>query len=567
MFNKRLNKKILFALLISFFGRNHQVLARDLLAKVHLNYLEDNLSSIFFVNPQKKISFSQDQHNSILLSQDTLDNIEFDFPRKIQVVGNSIFDEEIEAIIQPYQDKPVDLNQLQAIAKEITQLYLNQGYITTRAIVSGVNLIEVQEGEIADIIVEGAKRLENYVKDRIALGAKTPLNATKLEEQLRLLKLDPLIENIEASLRKGENEKQSILAVRVIEADPFFGTVGIDNYSPPSIGDTQAIFRFGYGNVFGWGDSFRISYTPRWQSWTGTYNIDMFYQVPLNPMNGKLQARISLQENKVIRGVFKDFDISGESQFYELSYRQPVLSNPRKELAFSVGMSYRNGQTFTFQGPTPFGIGPNEDGISRTNVLSLGQDYVKRDKTGTWALQSQFRIGIGLFDVTKSVKKNDPDGYFFSWLGQVQRVQVLNSNNFLIIQAGLQLSDRPLLPSEQFVIGGGQSVRGYRQNVRAGDNGFRFSIEDRITVVKNEEFLPILQVVPFFDMGSVWNNVNNPNIQPDKTFIAALGLGLIWQPIKGLNLRLDYAPPLIDLVDRGNNIQDDGLYFNLKYDF
>ena len=86
-------------------------------------------------------------------------------------------------------------------------------------------------------------------------------------------------------------------------------------------------------------------------------------------------------------------------------------------------------------------------------------------------------------------------------------------------------------------------------------------------MVRNEEFLPVLQIAPFFDMGSVWNNVNNPNIQPDETFIAALGLGLIWQPVEGLNMRIDYAPPLIDLVDRGNNIQDDGLYFNLTYDF
>lgn len=110
-------------------------------------------------------------------------------------------------------------------------------------------------------------------------------------------------------------------------------------------------------------------------------------------------------------------------------------------------------------------------------------------------------------------------------------------------------------------------MRGYRQNVRAGDNGFRFSIEDRITLVKNEELLPVFQLAPFFDMGSVWNAPENPNFQADERFIAALGLGLIWQPIDGLNLRIDYAPPLIDLVDRGNNIQDDGLYFSLKYNF
>lgn len=73
-----------------------------------------------------------------------------------------------------------------------------------------------------------------------------------------------------------------------------------------------------------------------------------------------------------------------------------------------------------------------------------------------------------------------PDGQFLSWLGQVQRVQVLGNNNFLVIQGDLQLTGNSLLPSQQFVIAGGQSVRGYRQNARSGDNGALFSIKDRL---------------------------------------------------------------------------------------
>jgi hemolysin activation/secretion protein len=66
-----------------------------------------------------------------------------------------------------------------------------------------------------------------------------------------------------------------------------------------------------------------------------------------------------------------------------------------------------------------------------------------------------------------------PDGNFFSWLSQVQRLHFLNRDNLLINQLDFQLTPDALLPSEQFVIGGGQSVRGYRQNVLGGDSGFR----------------------------------------------------------------------------------------------
>jgi hemolysin activation/secretion protein len=533
----------------------------------HIPTLAEELSFKNNNDNSKYLDYSL-SNNHYLISQNT--NQEF-YIKNIEVKDNSIFNNEINAITKDYQNKNVTSQNLEDIANQITQLYLNQGYITTRAIVDNiigdVAIIRVDEGQIEVIEIEGTQRLENYVRQRVALGTTTPLNSGDLEDQLRLLKTDPLIDNIEATLRPGSGEKQSILTVKVTEADPFFATIGTDNYSPPSIGGTQMTFAAGYGNVFGFGDSFSVSYQPRLEDWAGTYNLDIYYNAPLNPMNGSLQARVSIQENTVVEGDFQELDISGESQFYELSYRQPLIRNPREELGLSLGMSYRNGQTFTFQGPTPFGVGPDEDGITRTNVITFGQDYVKRQNIGAWALRSQLRMGVGLFDVTTSNRANDPDGYFLAWLGQVQRVQLLSPDNLLIIQGDIQLSFDPLLPTEQFVIGGGQSVRGYRQNVRAGDNGFRFSIEDRITLIRNEEKFPVFQLAPFFDMGSVWNVRGNPNFSADQRFIAALGLGFIWQPIENLNMRIDYAPPLINLIDRGNNIQDDGLYFNLKYNF
>ena len=504
-----------------------------------------------------------------LLNAQNTENV---YIEKIEVTGNTIFEREINNIITPYQQQNISLEELDQIVEEIISLYLNQGYITTRASLDNIDennivSIKVKEGQIEAIKIEGADRLEGYIRDRIALGATNPLNSNSLEDQLRLLKANPLIENIEASLTKGSGDRQTILEIKVTEANPFFGEVGVDNFSPPSIGSTQAVFNLGSRNVFGFGDSLGVSLRPRFENGLNTYNIDVAYNAPINAMDGKIQARVSIQENDVTEGFFKDLEISGESQYYELSYRQPIIRNPREELALSLGMSYRNGQTFTFQGPTPFGIGPDEDGISRTNVITFGQDYALRQPNGAWGFRSQFRMGVGLLNVTQAKNSGDPDGYFFSWLGQIQRVQILSPDNFLIIQGDIQLSDSSLLPSEQFVIGGGQSVRGYRQNVRSGDNGFRFSIEDRITLVRNDEQLPVFQIAPFWDMGAVWNSGDNPNFLPDQTFITALGLGLIWQPIEGLNLRLDYAPPLIELDDKGDNIQDHGFYFNLKYDF
>jgi len=34
-----------------------------------------------------------------------------------------------------------------------------------------------------------------------------------------------------------------------------------------------------------------------------------------------------------------------------------------------------------------------------------------------------------------------------------------------------------------------------------------------------------------------------------------------------LNIRVDYGLPLVDLEDRGRNVQDDGFYFSVRYQF
>jgi hemolysin activation/secretion protein len=481
--------------------------------------------------------------------------------QRIEVVGSTVFtDEDFAPIVQPIAGQSVTLEQLRAIADQITQLYLNEGYITSRAVLvgqvieQGVVQIRVVEGSLEAIEVEGNRRVNtDYIRSRIRLGGRMPLNQSRLEDQLRLLRLDPLFDNVEASLRAGTGLGQSILTVRVVEAAPFFGELSVDNYSPPSVGSERMGVGVGYRSPTGLGDELFVSY---YRSTTGGSNVfDFSYRVPVNPMNGTIQLRIAPSDYRITDPEFEVFDIEGNADLYELSFRQPLVRSPREEFALSTGFTYRSGETLIS------GIQVDE---SNTSVLRLGQDYVRRDPRGAWAVRSQFNIGTGLFNATEGA---EPDGQFLSWLGQLQRVQILSTDHLLIAQLDLQFSLDPLLPSQQFVIGGGQSLRGYRQNVRTGDNGFRFSVEDRIAILRNEAGAPTLQVAPFADIGAVWNDGNNPNTLPNQTFLVGLGVGLLWNPLPGLDARLDFAIPLVDLDDRGENAQDDGVYFTVNYRF
>ncbi|WP_264327768.1 ShlB/FhaC/HecB family hemolysin secretion/activation protein [Romeriopsis navalis] len=492
--------------------------------------------------------------------------------REIKVVDNTILHKAIAQITKSFAGRTVKLQELHEVADQITQLYLDQNYLTSRAVLEAQNIrdgivhIRVIEGQLEKITVEGIKHLQpSYIRDRLAPAVTIPVNVQKLEDRLRLLLSDPLIENVIPTLQAGSQEDQSVLTVKVKEAPQFTGNVGLDNLSPPSVGSERVGINLNYRNLSGIGDVLAGSY---YRSLTGGLSIASFsYQTPLNDQDGSLQLRTDINRNRVTQFPFETLDITGASELYSITYRQPLWRSTREEFALSLGFDFQDGQTFLFNDlPTPFGIGPDQDGVSRTRVIKFAQDYLLRDRQGAWSLRSQFNLGTDFFNATNN-PGNIPDGQFISWTGQIQRVQRISDGQLLIAQLDLQLTPDSLLPSQQFVLGGAQSVRGYRQNARIGDNGVRFSVENRIALQRDRSGTPTLQVAPFMDLGTVWNVGSNPNLLPRQNFLMGAGVGVLWQPIPQLNLRVDYGLPIVNLDDRGNNIQDDGLYFNLNYRF
>lgn len=491
---------------------------------------------------------------------------------RIELRGNTRFStDDLEPILSTASGSTT-VGALNRVVAAITAEYINAGYITSRAILPSQPLdqgditILVIEGSLAEVDITGLERLHpDYVRRRIDLGITTPFNANVLEDQLRLLNNDRNLASLQADLQSGETLGTSRLVLDVQEKRPWLGSVFTDNDSPASVGSERIGGSVGYRNLTGWGDEFRVGYTRTYAG--GAQTWDLGYRIPVNPMEGTLDLRLEFGRSRIIQPPFDVLNIRGESQRYDLSFRQPLIRNPREELALALTFSRQTGQSFIFNDiGAPFGVGAEADGSTRTSVLRFSQDYLRRDVSGAWSGRSQFSLGIDVLGITRNADPV-PDGRFFSWLGQVVRVQQLSPDSQMIVQGDFQLSPSHLLGSETFGIGGGQTLRGYRQNARSGDNGWRLSAENRTTVARINEGDHLFQVAPFFDMGFVWNNSNNPSQPPSDSFLAGVGLGLLWVSQPSLVARMDFALPLVNLSDRGNNLQDNGIYFSLSYQF
>jgi len=483
------------------------------------------------------------------------------FIKKIEVLGNTVLQDEIAALTQSYKNRLVTFEELLELRSFIIQLYINNGYITSGAFLpnnqdlsSGIIQIQVVEGEVEQIEIGGLRRLrEGYVRSRLKRATSTPLNQQRLEEALQLLQLDPLIEQVNAELVAGSTPGSNILRVSLKEAPAFHAAFAVDNNQSPSIGSIQGSVEVSHDNLLGFGDRYSAQYGRT----EGLDLYDMNYTIPVNARNGTLSFRYNNGDSRIIEEDFRDVGIRSETQTYSLGFRQPLTRTPTREFALSLGLDLRRSQTYILNDiPFSFTEGP-ENGEAKVTVIRFSQDWVNRGTRRVLAARSQFSLGIDAFDAT--INNTGTDAQFFSWLGQFQWVQQLSPRNLLVARIDAQLTPDSLLSLERFSMGGVDTVRGYRQNQLVADNGILGSVEVRVPLTSDPR---ILQLAPFFEIGTAWNN---RDIDPNPATIASLGLDLRWLITPNLSLRLDYGIPLISVGERGNSLQENGLYFSIRY--
>lgn len=489
--------------------------------------------------------------------------------KRFEIIGSTVFSrKEFALILAPYINKPIAFAQLLQARSAIGDLYIKNGYITSGAYIppqtltSGVVKIQVVEGKLEDIQVTGTRRLNsNYVRSRLALATSAPLKRVSLLEALQLLQQNPLIQNLSAELAAGSRPGTSILSVRVREARSFNAQVALDNGRSPSVGSFRRRLQINEANLLGLGDNLSAGYA----NTDGSNSFDASYTLPLNPRNGTLSFKYGITSSNVIEDPFNKLDIESASRYYDLTFRQPVVQTPTQEFALGFTASRRESDISSLlqrEGVPASVLSPGADEQGRTRVSSLQffQEWTSRNSREVIAARSGFNIGIGAFDAT--INTEPPDSRFFSWQGQAQWVRLLADDTLLLVRANMQLADRSLLPIEQFGLGGLGSVRGYRQDLLLTDNGIFATAEVQYPVLRIPQSQTLLQVVPFFDVGSGWNSdTENPVVNT----LVSVGLGLQWRQGDRFTARLDWGIPLVSVNSRERTWQENGVYFSVIY--
>lgn len=493
------------------------------------------------------------------------------FVRRFRLTGNTVFaDEKLAQVTAPFENRVITAEELQEVRYRLTLYYVHRGYINSGAVipdqevVDGVINMRIVEGKLTEIDVTGQKRLRaEYLRDRIAADAESVLNVTELQERLQLLQQNPLIEKVDAQLVPGVNPGQSVLKLIAEEENPYDFAFVFANDRPPSVGAERAEVYAAHRNLTGWGDTLGLRYGLT----SGADDISGFYARPLDGHDTTLTVGASRSDSTVIEEPFGDLDIDSKLDTYEISLTHPLYQTPLQSLTLGMKLERRHSETFLLGRPFSFSPGV-QDGESDATVLRFSQGWVARSLNQVLAARSTFSLGVDALDATVN-GGSVPDGQFLAWLGQFQLARRFSDRGSQVIfRTDLQLSEDPLLPLEQFAVGGATTVRGYRENQLVRDNGLIMSAELRIPTFR----LPLpglsrtgedglVQLAPFADFGWAGNTDMSP---PDPETISSVGLGLRWDPSVNLHAEIYWGYALGELDNFDHDLQDSGIHFRVQ---
>lgn len=499
------------------------------------------------------------------------------FVQRINVVGSTAFPPDVLAkITQPYENRYLTQEDLQALRRELTQFYVDQGFVNSGVILpdqtirDGQVTYQVIEGRLTALNISGNRWFRTgYLRTRLA--PSEPLNVNDLQRQIQLLLDDPRIERLRVDLKPGLRPGDSVLDVLVEDRQPFRLYLDFNNYQAPSVGAERGIVTLENVNLLGWGDVLTLRYG---RSEGLDPLLDFRYAIPVTRWDTTVSFQYRRNTFGIVEEPFADLDIESESEIFTAGIRQPVYRTPQTTVAVELIGERLENITSLLGVRFPLLPGATDDGRTAVTALRVAQEFVHRTQNQAIALRSRFSFGLDALDATVHSDPDVPDGRFFAWLGQVQwatRLPVLDSQ--LIARADVQLTPDPLLTLEQVAIGGRYTVRGYREFTLVRDNGLLASVELRVPLVRNTRWADYLELAPFFDYGRGWNAVGST---PDPLDIYSVGIGLRWAlTLRGMvsfkpqfevyfgyrlrDVRLVGKPdPLQDIIVKGDGDQEKG---------
>lgn len=492
----------------------------------------------------------------------------------VEIEGNTaLSDTVLQELAAPYVGRPVTVEELFQLRDAMTLAYVNAGYVNSGAVLpdqeieQGTVRFAIVEGSLEDIQIDGTETFDaDFLAARIAPGAQTPLNVNDLQERLQLIILDPTVQRLDARLGPGSEAGQAVLDVDLEEDRPYSYDLTLSNSQSTSVGANHASIGVTMRNLVGRSDRLRLTVGAT----EGLREAAIDYSVPILPNSLTAYIRGDISRSDLITDDIDDLDIESETESITIGLLWPIIETTSNRVELDLGFVREHNETSLLGQPFSFSPGA-ENGETDLSLIRFAQRWQNRGRDRAISFGSTFTLGLEILDATEN-GGDEPDGEFLAWLGQVELAQRLFSDrDQLVIRGELQLTEDPLLASEQFAAGGLDSVRGYRVNEIVRDNGWTASMEYRFPILDllfddrplSDESQ--LDFIPFIDAGGGFKH-NGRDGPARADVLVAPGIGLRYARPDWLSMELYWGIPLTSQDGATDDpLQEHGIGFRVRF--
>ncbi len=476
-----------------------------------------------------------------------------------RVEGNTVMRTvDVERAVMPYMGLGKSIKDVEAARQNLEKTYHAKGYQTVlvnippQEVSAGIVRLTVVEAPVGRFEIKGSRYHSLQVIRATVPDLQPGVTPNFNEVQKELAQVNHSEDlHVTPVLRASTTPGQVDVDLNVQDSLPLHAMLEVNNRYSANTAHVRVIGEVSYDNLFQSDQSASIQYQTAPDDPQNAKIWSISYVIPLQP--GPVLALYAVSSDSNIAAV-GNLNVIGNGNIYGIRVIEPLAStNAAFYHSFSGGFDFKDfKQSVGLQGAdqlaSPARYSPFSVDYTATWLGSLDAKHAGAAVTGGRSstnidLGASFLIRfIGGTDATQfAVKRSGADPSYFIFHPGVLRQQILPGNWSLVGKVDAQLASGPLISNEQFGAGGLDSVRGYTESERLGDNGLHGSLELRTPQLLNHSSARITQSYAYVFVDAARVRIQDPLPAQISGFdLASFGLGTRFK-FRGLSIDLDGA--------------------------
>jgi hemolysin activation/secretion protein len=455
----------------------------------------------------------------------------------------------VDSLQQEFMGQPMSMAFLNRMVKKINKAYqetdfpLVDAYLPEQDITKGHVSVIVREAVLGTVKVEGAKHSNpGYMARQVRVQPGERIDTKKIASDVAWLNENP-IRNVNVIYERGKQEGSSDVVLKTTETNPVKAYLGYANSGLRSTGLNQVSGGVSMYQLFGTEQSLAYNFT-------GNQELDhlkahaLVWDIPF-PWRHRLQLLGVYVDSATQSGQAAGMlGVNGRNRQLTAAYTVPLASAWSKMThKATFALDYKSTTSDIIFGGSTFSQNTAEVFQFRAGYNGMITDPLGYTRFGISAIYSPGNVlGHNNYAAFDSLRAASQAKYWYAKAELDRLIRLPLGFSALLHTAG-QYSNTRLLPTEQMLAGGYQTVRGFNESSARGDRGMIANMELNLPLLHlitlGGKQADNLNTFAFYDIAylqSVGDYATEPNLNLQST-----GVGLRYSLNNNLDLRLAYG--------------------------